>query len=332
MKTDSRDGWCSVWYGLIQVGNPPKSFRLDFDTGSADLWIPSTDCYTCSGDREAYNPTKSTTSLAMDGVYLDLKYGDGSTTAGNVYRDTVTVAGLTVSQQAFSAASRVGHTFRKDPIDGVLGLAYRSLSAINESPFFETLVSQKGVTHPVFSFKLAGSDSHFYLGGADRAAYLGEFEWYPVLSKSYWVLLAQISINDHTAIPRLRAIIDTGTSIIVAPPEEADLFWSKVPNSQPYSENDGYYTYPCDQAPSIDLSFGTSPHSKKWEISTSNLRLGTTGSSDSFGRRCIGSIVGKDIGLDAWILGDTFLKVCPLFFHNFFARPIINTPSENFPP
>ncbi|KAG0142792.1 hypothetical protein CROQUDRAFT_662040 [Cronartium quercuum f. sp. fusiforme G11] len=295
-----------LWYGLIQVGNPAKTFRLDFDTGSADLWIPSIDCDSCGKSNAAYNPTQSITSKSMDGVYLDLKYGDGSTTAGNVYRDTVTVAGLTVSQQAFAATSRLGQTFGKEPIDGVLGLAYRSLSAIDESPFFENLVSQKGVAHPIFSFKLARPGSHLYLGGVDPTAYRGDFEWNPVLSRSYWVLLAQVSINRCTALSGLRAIIDTGTTVIVAPPNEAALFWSQIPDSGPFHEKEGYYTYPCNQAPLVDFSFGDSVYSRHWSITTDDLRLGTTGTGSS--KKCIGSIVGQDVGLDAWILGDTFLK------------------------
>ena len=61
----------------------------------------------------------------------------------------------------------------------------------------------------------------------------------------------------------------------------------------------GYYTYPCAAAPSISFSFGQT-FGEQWAISPESLNLGKVSSGSD---RCVGAIVGADIGINAWILG-----------------------------
>ncbi|KAL6302306.1 aspartic peptidase domain-containing protein [Sparassis latifolia] len=74
------------WTGTISIGTPASNFIIDFDTGSADLWVPSSSCFGCSS-HNTYDPSSSSTSQDKTSTFL-ICYGDGSTTSGLEYADT----------------------------------------------------------------------------------------------------------------------------------------------------------------------------------------------------------------------------------------------------
>lgn len=126
----------------VQIGNPPQTLNLDFDTGSADLWVYSsaTPASDVNG-QEVYNPGASNTSSKLQGSTWDISYGDGSSSSGDVYYDNVTVGGLSVYPMAVEAATDVSAEFTADTdIDGLLGLAFSKLNTVSpkkEKTFFE---------------------------------------------------------------------------------------------------------------------------------------------------------------------------------------------------
>ncbi|CAF4924000.1 unnamed protein product, partial [Rotaria socialis] len=62
------------WVGVISIGTPGKTFIIDFDTGSTDLWVPSIQCLSTCGNKAKYNSSSSKTSQA-NGALLEITYG-----------------------------------------------------------------------------------------------------------------------------------------------------------------------------------------------------------------------------------------------------------------
>ena len=82
------------------------------------------------------------------------------------------------------------------PPDGLMGMAFQSISSYNGMPVFENIVSQGQADEPVFSFKLASSGSEVYLGGANPALYTGDFTYTPVTQQVSCVLGVFSAITD----------------------------------------------------------------------------------------------------------------------------------------
>ncbi|XP_035203274.1 gastricsin-like [Oxyura jamaicensis] len=70
----------SSYFGEISIGTPPQNFLVLFDTGSANLWVPSTLCQTPACRNHAtFNPGASSTFI-NNGQTYSLSYGSGSLT------------------------------------------------------------------------------------------------------------------------------------------------------------------------------------------------------------------------------------------------------------
>ncbi|KAK6974365.1 acid protease [Favolaschia claudopus] len=293
------------WAGSISVGTPGQKFLIDFDTGSADLWIPSSSCTssTCSS-KSKYKASSSSTSSKKSGTFT-IEYGDGSTVSGPVYTDSVNVAGISVSGQYFSPVTTLSSSFSDDPIDGILGLAFPAISNLGKNPFFNTAANAGAVAANQFSFYLASTGSELYLGGANKAHYTGAIEYNSVDSSSgFWQATnGKAKVGTTTVLSSVQTIIDSGTTIMYGPPADVKKIFASVSGSKLFDSTNGFYSYPCATPPKISFNYG----GKDWTISAANINLGqtTTGSKD-----CVASLAAQDLGLGShvFLLGDSFMK------------------------
>jgi hypothetical protein len=88
---------------LIDVGfgTPPQYFTLTIDTGSSDMWVPSTACSTLSGCLgPKFDATKSST-FVNSSIPFNIVYAVGAE-KGTYGFDTIQIGGYNVTKQSFA--------------------------------------------------------------------------------------------------------------------------------------------------------------------------------------------------------------------------------------
>jgi len=318
--TDYISGGTDVeYYGPISIGTAAQTIQVDFDTGSADLWVP-TICVDCIGEA-TFDPLLSST-YHQELSPFEITYGSGAV-VGTLGQDTVTVAGLTSPSQYFGSVNLVSPQFAPllegGPSSGILGLAFTAIATSGKTTFFENLIQSKTVTENMFSFHLTRGTStgaELVLGGTDTKHYSGSIAYTPVTSATYWQVHATgASVNgEAVANTAFDCAIDTGTTLIYLPTATVDAIYAQVPGAvADTSDGQTYggtvYSYPCDSNPNVGFSFG-GINGQVFTIDPTDFNLGTASSGNG---QCVGGIIGMDFtngvtGQSIGIVGDEFLK------------------------
>ncbi|KAI0318428.1 acid protease [Amylostereum chailletii] len=291
-----------LWYGKISVGTPAKSFTVDFDTGSSDLFLPGPSCGSSCSGHTTYNPSVSSTSQSL-GKSFKLSYGDGSTVSGTQYTDTVSIAGIKVTKQTLGAAKTYSDGFSSEqfPADGLMGMGFESISDYDANPPFQSMVAAGAVDKSVFGFKLSDGGAELYLGGTNSDLYSGDFAYVPVTQQGYWqVDLDAFNVNGKEVVSGTPSIIDTGTTLIIGDTSSVDAVYAKIPGSK--DQGDGAWSIPCDFSTPLSITFA----GQQFSIDPATFTVGQieSGSSD-----CLGGLsADENIGDEFWIVGDVFLR------------------------
>uniref|UniRef100_UPI002147A7F5 pepsin-like aspartyl protease n=1 Tax=Endozoicomonas sp. ONNA2 TaxID=2828741 RepID=UPI002147A7F5 len=222
------------YFGTFTMGAQQQQFTGVLDTGSSNIWAPESNCYSpgCQG-KEKFNPNLSNTFSTYD-QELSIQYGTGSM-QGYVGYDTVTFGGITVSNQGIGLASQLSDDFQNAPFDGIFGLAYQSIASDQVTPWMDNAVAQGLIPKAIFSFYLsntpANGSGRLIIGEPDPDYYQGDITWHPLQSLAtggpvdayYNIAFDGIAVNNDS-IPltcqsegQCRAIVDSGTSLIVGP-------------------------------------------------------------------------------------------------------------------
>ncbi|KAI3755618.1 hypothetical protein L1987_55422 [Smallanthus sonchifolius] len=214
------------YFGEIGIGTPPQNFTVIFDTGSANLWIPSSKCSSSVCYLHSQYKSSESTTYKMNGKHEAIDYGSGSI-SGHLSEDNIIVGGIVVQDQEFiEATTDVGMNFLAGKFDGILGLGFKETSVGNVVPVWDNMVNQHLVKERVLSFWLnrkgdKDEGGEIIFGGVDPNHFKGMHTYIPITQKGYWQFdMGDILINGkHSGFCKsgCSAIADTGASLIAGP-------------------------------------------------------------------------------------------------------------------
>ncbi|KAJ4394781.1 hypothetical protein N0V93_004001 [Gnomoniopsis smithogilvyi] len=184
------------YVATISVGTPAQSLPMDFDTGSADLWVMGSGVSGTSG-HTTYDSSSSSTATKMSSASWSISYGDGSSSSGDVYTDTVTIGNLTFAKQAVEVATTVSSEFTEDTdISGLVGLAQSSINTVTptaQNTWFDNIKSS--LASPLFTADLKHDTKGSYnFGYIDAAAHTGTIYYADLVTSGefggFWTFVA----------------------------------------------------------------------------------------------------------------------------------------------
>ncbi|KAF7984265.1 hypothetical protein HWV62_16110 [Athelia sp. TMB] len=303
VKASPEDAYDSEYLCPVSIGG--QTLNLDFDTGSADLWVfsnklPSSE----QKGHTVYNPSSSSTWKAKSGYTWDISYGDGSGASGTVGTDTVKIGGVSVTGQAVEIATKVSSEFVSDTAnDGLVGLAFSSINTVSptaQKTFYDNVKSS--LSTKVFTADLKYHAAGTYdFGTIDSSKYTGSITYVDVDdSQGFWEFTGSgYAVGSGSfKSSSIDTIADTGTTLIYAPSAVVKAYYAAVPGSS-VSSSQGGYIFPCS-ATLPDLTLGVGSYHAVVPGEYLNYAPAT-------GSSCFGGLQ-LNTGIGMSIYGDVFLK------------------------
>uniref|UniRef100_A0A3Q2WG04 Pepsin A-like n=1 Tax=Haplochromis burtoni TaxID=8153 RepID=A0A3Q2WG04_HAPBU len=286
------------YYGVISIGTPPQSFKVIFDTGSSNLWVPSIYCNSAACNNHAKFDPRGSSTYRQNGRPLSITYGTGSMT-GILGYDTVTLFSILAS--SFCLSQTEAPFMQNMQADGIFGLAYPSLSLSSATPVFDNMMNGGLINLNLFSVYLSSNNqrgSAVTFGGVDTNHYSGSITWIPLSKELYCQITVDSVSGNGQAVAcndGCQAIVDTGTSMIVGPQSDIDNInaWLGA------SSQNGEYIVNCSNIGQMpDVTFNINGNQFTLPASAYVYQVQYSSCITGFGAT----------GGNMWTLGDVFLK------------------------
>jgi len=192
-----------------------------------------------------------------------------------------------------------------------MGLAQSTLSEQKTLTPVESLAQKGLINEAITSFKISRladqkNDGQVTFGGLDATKFdPATLTTFPNVNKQgFWEgAMSVVSVNGQdTGLSNRTAILDTGTTLIIAPPDDAVTVHQGIAGAQ-FDDQDGF-TVPCTTTDSVALTFGNT----SFAIDPRDLAQSPVDPKDPTGRCTSGISSGSPGGATEWLVGDVFLK------------------------
>ncbi|KAI9771273.1 MAG: hypothetical protein M1840_002243 [Geoglossum simile] len=298
-----QDGTDFSYFSVVKFGSKGKTLYMLIDTGSASTWMMADTCTTAACKVHNTFGESDSDTLDISDTPWSVAYGTGNV-SGVIAKDTVAFAGFSIPL-SFGLGSSVSDDFRSYPIDGILGLGRPQSNSLKTPTIMETLVSEKLIKKNLFAVNLqrnsdGSNDGVVTFGDWDKSRFDGDLSWIDNVSKDgLWEIpVSDVAVDSNAGkFVGKTAIIDTGTSMVLLPPNDAAKIHSLFPQMKQDGES---FQLLCSSTQSILFTLGGATYA----IPPKDY-LGR--SID--GQYCASNIIGRQtFGKDQWLIGDIFLK------------------------
>jgi len=312
----SIDGEDLGYLATVQIGTPPQEYVLLMDSGSADMWVGSDHCKSLQGGgcgNHKFLGTTTSSSFVDTKQAWNITYGTGSV-AGTIVNDNVLFGNLVLGNHTFGTAKKESVDFSDNsvPFDGLVGLGLSSLSEQGVPTPPEAMAAAKLIPAAITSYKIprladGKNDGEITFGGLDPTKFdpstLVTLD--NVSPMGFWEAnmdAVTVGKKQLTQLQNRTAILDTGTTLIIAPDADAKAVHDAIPGSQ--SDGQGGFTIPCTTTTQVAITFG----GVSFAIDSRDLVTDPVDPSQPKGDCVSGISAGSVGGPNEWLLGDVFLK------------------------
>ncbi|KAK9325969.1 aspartic peptidase domain-containing protein [Lipomyces orientalis] len=297
------------YYVDIQLGSDENSvFSVVVDTGSYDLWVYSQSCTNISCvSHNQFGPQDSASIEVYDDKSFSISYGQGKV-SGIAATDYVQLAGYNVSM-GFGLAEDVADSFNAFPVDGILGLSASDLQ-INGYPSIIAVLARDGlISREVFGIDLGTENDpeggSMSIGGVDTSRFTGDISFVDVANdQGLWIVgVDDCYVNGEAeGFSDKLALIDTGTTLILIPSDDALQIHKDLVGSNGVVRTDGTnYAIACNTTTELAFGFG----GVRWAVNPSDY----IGNPLDDNGNCLTNIQGVSVnGSSTWLMGASFLK------------------------
>jgi hypothetical protein len=290
------------YYGSLTVGTPPQKLNVIFDTGSSNLWVPNH--HNLFQHHNIYDDSKSST-YKKNGGKFSIQYGSGAV-SGFFSEDTVNIGGINIPDYKFAEASStkgMGIGYYMAKFDGICGMGWSSITQGGGDSPIAALVKEGNLDKQEFAFYLGNNmPGEMVVGGADPKHYTGDLEYVSLSSETYWeVKLDSFKVGGQSATTAVKAIVDSGTSLLAGPKADVKKIAQMVGAKPIAGGLTGEYSIDCNaKAPDFDITIG----GKTFTLELKDYVI-------SEGGQCLFAMMGIDVPAPngpLWILGDVFMR------------------------